>query len=160
MSWTRKSIRQVVDQTIKKFGKISILVNNAGTIAWKLLEKQNLDEIENQVRTNLEGLIKMTKICLPHLEDTIINISSGAGKSGYAELTTYCATKFGVRGFTQALAEEVPFKVYSVNPDTTKTRMTNFRGRPPEQVAEVILNAAKGKYGVPSGSDIDVWEVV
>jgi 3-oxoacyl-[acyl-carrier protein] reductase len=89
----------------------------------------------------------------------IINIASGAGQTGFAELTAYCATKFGVRGFTQALAEEVTkIKVYAVNPDMTATRMTDFQGRPPEQVAQVVLNTAKGMYNVPSGSDINVWE--
>jgi 3-oxoacyl-[acyl-carrier protein] reductase len=128
-------------------------------VTWKPLKKQSPGDIENQIRTNLEGLIKMTRRCLPHVKEMIINIASGAGKTGFADLTTYCATKFGVRGFTQSLAEEVTkIKIYSVNPDMTATRMTNFEGRPPEQVARVVLNTAKGMYKVQSGSDIDVWE--
>jgi 3-oxoacyl-[acyl-carrier protein] reductase len=91
----------------------------------------------------------------------IINISSGAGQTGFADLAPYCATKFGVRGFTQSLAQELTgIKVISVNPDMTKTRMTNFEGRPPAQVARVILNTAKKKYRVPSGGDVNVWDVV
>jgi short-subunit dehydrogenase len=89
----------------------------------------------------------------------IINIASGAGQTGFADLAPYCATKFGVRGFTQALAEEISKpKVYAVNPDMTKTRLTGFRGRPPGQVAEVVLNTAKGKYKKSSGSYINVWD--
>lgn len=154
-----KSIVNSVDKVIKTFRKIDILVNNAGVATWEPLKKQNLTNIENQIRTNLEGLIKMTWICLPYVKDMIINIASGAGQTGFAELAPYCATKFGVRGFTQALAQEISSpKIYAVNPDMTKTRLTGFQGRPVEQVAQIVLNTAKGKYGKRSGSDINVWD--
>ncbi|MEM4721088.1 MAG: SDR family oxidoreductase [Candidatus Methanomethylicaceae archaeon] len=154
-----QSIAETVDLVVKKFGKIDVLINNAGVAVWKDLEMQTLSDIEDQLRINLEGLIKMTWACLPYVQDMIINIASGAGQRGFAELAPYCATKFGVRGFTQALAQEIAKpKVFAVNPDMTKTRMTGFQGRPPEQVAEVIMNTAKGKYRKPSGSDINVWD--
>ena len=154
-------IVNAVDEVIKKFDVVDILVNNAGVILWTPLKNQSFQEIENQTRTNLEGLIKVTKVCLPHVKDQIINIASIAGKTGFVDLSVYCATKFGIRGFTQALAkEEQTVKVYSINPDRTATRMTSFKGRSPEDVAKVILNTAKGLYGLPSGSDIDVWEVI
>jgi 3-oxoacyl-[acyl-carrier protein] reductase len=155
-----KSIMRAVDRVVEKFGRIDILINNAGVVQWKPLKKQSFADIENQVRTNLEGLIKMTRLCLSHVKGMIINIASGAGQTGFAELVPYCATKFGVRGFTQSLAQELTkIKVCAVNPDMTKTRMTNFQGRPPEQVARVVFNTAKGKYRVQSGGDVDVWEV-
>ncbi len=154
-----KSILKAVDKVVKTFGKIDILINNAGAAVWKPFKKQNLADIENQIRTNLEGLIKITSICLPHVKDMIINISSGAGQTGVADLVPYCATKFGVRGFTQALAQEISSpKIYAVNPDMTKTRMTYYQGRPAEQVAQVLLNTAKGKYRKTSGGDINVWD--
>jgi 3-oxoacyl-[acyl-carrier protein] reductase len=154
------SISHAMVKVIETYGRIDILINNAGVIKWKHLKDQSFADIEHQIRTNLEGLIKMTKFCLPHVKEMIINIASGAGQTGFAELTAYCATKFGVRGFTQALAEEVTnIKVYAVNPDMTATRMTDFQGRPPEQVARVILNTAKGMYNVPSGSDINVRDI-
>lgn len=154
-----RSITDTVDLIVKKFGKIDILINNAGVAVWKDLETQTFADIEDQLRINLEGLIKMTRACLPYVQDMIINIASGAGQRGFAELAPYCATKFGVRGFTQALAQEIAKpKVFAVNPDMTKTRMTGFRGRPPEEVAQVILNTAKGNYRKPSGSDINVWD--
>jgi len=156
-----KSVREAVRSVISKFGTIDILVNNAGVIAWKPFREQIKDEIESQLRTNLEGLIKMTKECLPHIKDAIINLASGAGIDAYETLTVYCATKFGVRGFTQALAlEEKNLHIYAVNPGMTATRMTNFQGMPPERVAEVVVNAAKGKYKVKSGGDVNVWEVI
>ncbi len=156
-----QSIIYTVEKTVQKFGQIDILINNAGVLAWKPLREQSFEEIEAQVRVNLEGLIKITKQSLPYLTDCIINISSGAGKSPFPELTTYCATKYGVRGFTQSLAlEEEHLRIYSVNPGMTATRMTNYMGVPPEKVAKVILNTAKGLYNIPSGGDVDVWELV
>lgn len=156
-----ENIREVVKQIIAQFGKIDILINNAGVIEWGPLEKETFKGIENQIRVNLEGLIKMTKECLPYIEDSIINIASGAGIQAHLTLATYCATKFGVRGFTQTLVLENPqLRIFAVNPDTTATAMTDYEGRPPEEVAEVILNTAKGKYQVPNGGDINVWEIL
>lgn len=151
-------IKDFVKEIVRKYSGIDILINNAGIVVWKYLEKQSYKEIEDQLRTNLEGLIKITKTCLPYIKDTIINIASAAGLEGYEDLTTYCATKFGVRGFTQALAKELKnVKTFVVNPGTIATRMNNFHGLPPEKVAEAILNIAKGKYKAGSGSDINVW---
>ena len=156
-----KSIKKCLHDSVKKFRDISILINNAGIIVWKNFNKQTFNDIQNQIGTNLEGLIKMTSECLPHVKDLIINVASGAGLDGYPELTTYCATKFGVRGFTQALAQELKnIKVFAVNPGVTATRMNNFRGLPPEKVAEVIFNAAKGVYKLQSGSDVNIWDYV
>ena len=156
-----KSIKDAVKKVVDKFSKISILVNNAGVIYWKPLKNQSLEEIENQVRTNLEGLIKMTKIALPHIKDMIINIASGAGMHGYEDLSVYGATKWAVRGFTKSLSEELSkIKVYVVNPGMTKTRMTGFIGIEAEKVARVILNLAKGEYNLPSGSDVNIWDYV
>ncbi|MBI2136187.1 SDR family oxidoreductase [Candidatus Woesearchaeota archaeon] len=155
------SIMKLVKTAVGKFKKIDILVNNAGHCCTKELNTQTFEDTEAQIRTNLEGLIKITKAFLPYINEMIINIGSGAGKKGYKDLTTYCATKFGVRGFTQALAEEFPaLKIYCVNPGRTATRMTNFKGRPCEQVAAVIVNASKGIYPISQDHDIDVWDVL
>lgn len=161
-----ESIRKAVSAVLKKFARIDVLVNNAGVIAWKPLAEQSFEEIENQVRTNLGGLIKMTKAVLEHMhkrkDGIIINIASGAGKTAYAELSTYCATKFGVRGFSKAVAMETSPKnvrIYIANPDMTATQMTNYIGRPPSDVAEVIVNTAKEDiYNVEPGADIDLWK--
>ena len=153
-----ESIVRCVQETAKRYGRIDILINNAGVLAWKPLREQSFEEIEEQMRVNLEGLIKITKVALPYVKEMVINIGSGAGKTGFAELTTYCATKFGVRGFTQALAQEESIKVYAVNPGMTATRMTNFVGADPERVARVIFRVANGEIRKPSGSDVDVWE--
>lgn len=152
------------NDSIKALGEslseIDILINNAGVISWKNLEDQSFEEIENQLRANLEGLIKLTKVLLPKMKKRIVNIASGAGKTGYAGLSVYCASKFGVRGFSQSLRQELAGKidVVVVNPGMTKTRMTNFQGDPVEKVAEVVFKAAKGEIRPDEFGDVDVWE--
>jgi 3-oxoacyl-[acyl-carrier protein] reductase len=156
-----ESIVGAVKQVVQHYHEISILINNAGVIVWKQLKDQSFGEIESQIRTNLEGLVKLTKESLPYVKDVIISLGSAAGKAGYGDLTTYCGTKFGVRGFSEALSHEVPnVMVYTVNPGVTATRMNEFQGMPPEDVANIIVNTAKGEYKVKSGSDVDVWKVL
>src|SRR3989344_7821891 len=140
-----ESIKNAVAKTVERFGGIDVLINNAGYLAEKKTRDQTFEDIEDQVRTNLEGLIKMTSAALLHIKEAVINIASGAGKSPYAELATYSATKFGVRGFTQSLAIEEPkLRIIAVNPGLTATAMTDFEGEPPQHVAEVVLKATKG----------------
>ena len=161
-----KSIEDTFKEIKKEFGKLDVLINNAGVIRWKDFSKQDEKDIDDQIETNLTGLIKTTKVFLSLLskqkEAVIINISSGAGKHGYGDLTTYCATKFGVRGFTQALAQELPnnLRIYSVNPGMTSTKMTNFQGINPRKVADLIVRTVEGKLNISSGDDVDVWEFV
>jgi 3-oxoacyl-[acyl-carrier protein] reductase len=159
------SIKDCVEKVVDEFGAIDILVNNSGVVVWKDLVEQSSEEIESQIDVNVKGLIKMTKKVLPYFqgqnEGIVVNVGSGAGKEGFGEIAPYCATKFAVRGFTKAIAEEFDknrIKFYCVNPGMTSTKMTGYRGVPPKEVAEVILNAAKENLGKKSGDDIDVWE--
>ena len=159
-----ESIKNCIEKVIDEFGAIDILVNNAGVISWKNLIEQSNKEIDLQIDTNLKGLIKMTRAVLPFMkgqnDGIIINISSGAGKKGYSGLTTYCGTKFAVRGFTQAMIQELPkgIKICSVNPGMTATQMTNFQGVNPKKVAEIILKTAKEEIKSDSLGDVDVWK--
>ncbi|QQG49711.1 MAG: SDR family oxidoreductase [Candidatus Berkelbacteria bacterium] len=153
-------IHEFVKNTKTDFGSIDVLVNNAGILIWKFFSDMSFDEIDQQVAVNVTGLMKLTNALLPQIQETIINIGSQAGKRAGAEHVAYCATKFAVRGFTQGLAQELPsLKIYAVNPDGINTQMNDWGGRPPEQVAKVIVKAASGGYDLMSGSDIDVWEI-
>ncbi len=154
-----ESVRQAVSQIIQAFGRIDILVNNAGILVHKYLQEQSLEDIRRQLQTNLEGVIAMTKACLPYIKECIINVGSTAALRGHKNQTVYAATKFGVRGFTQSLARELPqIRVYVVNPGMVATRMTEFRGISAGLVAAIIYNAAVGKYQVPSGGDINIQD--
>ncbi len=157
----KKSIIKAVKKIVEKFKKIEVLINNAGVLKFEPLEKQSVDDLELQIDTNLRGTILMTKYCLTHISETIINISSAWGKFVDPGASVYCATKFGVRGFTQALALENPnLTILSVNPGLTSTQMTNFEGVSPTKVGQIIFNAANKVYKIDSGGDIDVWEII
>lgn len=157
-----RSIHSCVSAAVAEFGRLDILVNNAATTVWKPFAEQSFEDIEVQVRVNLEGLLKMTRECLPHLHDAVINIASGAATHPHATLSTYSATKYGVRGFTKNLALEHPEKrVYVVNPRMVRTAMTGHRGTmTPEQVADIVVRVARGDLDLEPGADVDVEEYV
>ncbi|MEK6589649.1 MAG: SDR family oxidoreductase [Nitrospinota bacterium] len=156
-----ESVAGAARKVKRKYGDIDFLINNAGTGAFNLFKKQTAKNIERQIRTNLEGLIKVTRAFLPQVKKGIINIASAAGKEAYEEMSVYCGSKFGVRGFTQTLALEYPrLRICCVNPDETATRLSGYQGRPPQEVAEVIFRTASGKVKCKEGGDVDVWEVM
>ena len=156
------SIEECVKRVISKFGQIDILVHNAGVVYRKNFEEQNNNDIDLQININLNGLIKMTSATLPYLKKQnngfIINIASGAGKMGIPGLSVYCATKFGVRGFTQVLAKELPekIKIYSINPGRIATKVSNYDGTSPEKVAKIIVDSVKEEK-VETGGDFDIF---
>lgn len=157
------SIYALVKEITRLYGKLDILINNAGVLpGWKAFLQQTFADLDHQVAVNLTGLMKVTHVFLPLLqqqkEALILNVASMAGKVAYDDIVPYCATKFGVRGFTQALALELPkqVKTYCVNPGMTATQMTDFKGVDPSKVAEVIVRTAQEKLGKKSGDDVDV----
>lgn len=157
----KKSIAKAIKEVVNKFEKINVLINNAGVLRFSSLSKQSIDDIETQLRVNLEGTIMMTKYFLPYVTDSIINISSSWGKFVDPGASVYCATKWGIRAFTQAIALENPtLNILSVNPGLTATRMVDFEGVSPSKVGEIIFNAANKVYKVPNGGDIDIWEML
>lgn len=149
-------IQEAVTQIISQFGQIDILVNNAGVLYESKLTDMSFAEIEEQLRVNLEGLIKTTKIALPYTKEAIVNIASQVGSKPYPELATYVASKWAVRGFSKSLALETDTPVYIINPDGTNTQMNDFTGTSVERVAEIVIDVLTGKIPTKSGDDINV----
>ena len=166
-------VDKLVKITINEFGRIDILVNNAGVAIIKPLMETTDHEYDTIIDTNLKGLFFCCRSVLPHMikrkSGYIINISSGAGKTGFANLSVYCASKFGVIGITESLAGEVSdygIKVFSVCPGTVATQMQKefmsneeFERRKnqmiqPEEVAQKVLQLVKGKFR--TGTSVDI----
>ena len=103
-------VDHLVKATIERFGKVNILVNNAGVAIVKLLTELSLEEWRKTVDTNLTSLYLCCKAIGPHMiaqrQGKIINITSVDGAAGKATLVAYCASKGGVILFTKALAVE------------------------------------------------------
>ena len=116
-------VGDMIGQTLAKFGRIDILVNNAGSRPGKdrvlvvELEEEAFDEV---MRVNVRGTYLVSQAVARHMTargggGKIINISSGAGKRGIARYAAYCASKFAIVGFTQAMAQEMAEHRINVN---------------------------------------------
>lgn len=107
----KEQIHQAVNDAIQHFGNIDILVNNAGFGITGAAEAFTDEQVRSQLETNLYGPIEVTRAILPHMRKQgsgrILQISSIGGRVGGAGLTMYQAAKFGLVGFSEALAREV-----------------------------------------------------
>src|SRR6202012_3663483 len=106
-----KQIHSVVEQTVGRFGRIDVLVNNAGHGLTGAVEEASDAEIMNVFETNVFGLLRLTRAVLPHLRKqrsgNVVNLSSIGGLVGLPGWGIYNATKFAVEGLSEALAVEV-----------------------------------------------------
>jgi 3-oxoacyl-[acyl-carrier protein] reductase len=107
-------VKRIVSETIKKFGNIHYLVNNAGIMTHKTVKDFDIDEWKKVIEVNLFGTFMMCKEVLPHMEKlssttggTIINICSTSGRKGYEGGSAYSASKFALTGFSESLFKEV-----------------------------------------------------
>jgi len=169
--WTQ--VRNMTDNVLQRFGKIDIIINNAGIINVKPTVQMTEKEWDSVIDTNLKGVFLCCKAVIPSMTSAnkgrIINISSNLGKTGIANHSAYCASKFGVIGLTQALADELKnnnIRVFAVCPGSTNTdlhrnvvgdEMAKF-AMSPKIVAEVIYNLSSEKSKVSSGSSIIIDE--
>ena len=150
-----QSILDLINFIKKELPKLDVLVNNAAAIGKGPLQTQSFELIEDQIRANLEGVIKLTSALLPIINGSIVNIGSNLSFHAKPNLTVYVATKFGIRGFTKSLAKEQrQIKVYSIHPGLTATDMGNSAGVSADRVAKIVFNTVVGNYKLPSGSDI------
>ncbi len=122
--------KRMVEETVRRFGRIDILFNNAGVYIEKLAEDTSVEEWDKVIDTNLKGTFLVTKHAIPHMKrqrsGVIINNSSDAGIIGNRFCPAYCASKGGVTVMTKAMAlDYAPYgiRVNSVNPGIIDTPM-------------------------------------
>jgi 3-oxoacyl-[acyl-carrier protein] reductase len=153
-------VKRIVGQGLKHFGRIDILINNAGIAAYKPLVETSEREWNDIIDTNLKGTFLFIRQIVPVMKKQgggiIINISSALGVEGEANFSAYCASKFGVIGLTQVVADETResgIRVYAVLPwavNTTLLSGIDLEIQPsemlaPDYVAGRIFEAARGK---------------
>ena len=164
-----EDVDAMVEETLKEFKRIDVLVNCAGITRDKTLVKMTKDMWDDVIDTNINGVFNVTKIIVPIMieqkEGTIINISSIVGLQGNYGQTNYSTTKAGIIGFTKSLAKELASHGITVNaiaPGFIDTPMTeqipqNIKEKiieniplkrmgKPEEIAEAAMFLSKGRY--------------
>ena len=151
-------------------GALDVLVNNAGVLAVKPFDKLDLATWRKHIEVNLDGPYYVTAESLDALLEGerphVFNISSVAGRQGYEGEVAYCTTKYGLRGFSDALRLDLRAKgvrVSTVYPGATDTAMLDAlpvkidrsKVKNPEDVAEVVWRA----YHAPEGTNVDDLDV-
>ena len=152
-----------VQEAVRLLGGLDILVNGAGLgLGRDPLDASTEQDEETVLETNVHGLIRMTRLCLPRFgqHGHVVNLGSVAGRQPYENAALYVTSKFAVRGFTYALREDLlgrPIRITTVDPGLVETEFSvvRFRGdveraravyegvQPlmPEDVAECVLFA-------------------
>ncbi|MDE3026191.1 MAG: SDR family NAD(P)-dependent oxidoreductase [Acidobacteriota bacterium] len=138
------SAGRFVDEAVERLGGLDILFNNAGLALGRAPIDASTEEDEATVfGVNVAGLVRMTRLCLPHFADWghIVNMGSVAGRQAYPNGATYVAAKFAERGFTYALREDLlgrPLRITTVDAGLVETEfsLVRFKGDA-EQAAAV-----------------------
>jgi 3-hydroxy acid dehydrogenase/malonic semialdehyde reductase len=144
-----ESSASFVASAVHRLEGLDILVNNAGLALGRDLFDESSEEDEEVVlETNVRGLIRMTRLCLPHLADGghIVNIGSVAGRQAYERGSLYVTSKFAVRGFTYALREDLlgrPIHLTTVDPGLVETNFSRVRFRGDEGAAAKVYQGVE-----------------
>jgi NADP-dependent 3-hydroxy acid dehydrogenase YdfG len=138
------SCERFVEQATNALGGLDILVNNAGLgLGREPFDESTEQDEELVLETNVHGLLRMTRLCLPHIRDGghIVNLGSIAGRQPYENAAVYVASKYAVRGFTYALREDLlgrPIHLTTVDPGLVETNFSRVRFRGDEEKAKAV----------------------
>jgi NADP-dependent 3-hydroxy acid dehydrogenase YdfG len=138
------SCERFVAEAVDRLGGLEILVNNAGLALGRVPFDESTEEDEaNMFDVNVAGLVRMTRLCLPHFADWghIVNMGSVAGRQAYENGAIYVASKFAERGFTYALREDLlgrPIRITTVDPGLAETEFSLVRFKGDEEKAAAV----------------------
>ena len=139
-----ESCERFVDAALEALGGLDVLVNNAGGALGRYpFWESNEEDEEWMIEANVHGLMRMTRLCLPHIRDGghIVNIDSIAGRAAYENAAVYCAVKAASAMFSQALREDLlgrPIRVTAVAPGITETDFSLVRFKGDEEKARTV----------------------
>lgn len=171
---SRAAVDELVARALDDTGRLDVVVNNAGLFVWKSLADLSEDEWDRVIETNLKSAYLLVRAALPALTRSghgrIVNVASIHGTVGDANVVAQCAAKFGLVGFTKALARELREAGVTVNavcPGSTENRTRELeppaRGAPLKEkltawdVAEAALFFASPAASAVTGAVLDVW---
>ena len=150
----QESVKAMVDRTINDFGRVDILINNAGITRDNLIMRISEDDWDLVLNVNLKGVFNCSKAVIrsmmKHRYGRIVNISSVSGLAGQAGQTNYSASKAGLIGFTKALAREVASRQITVNAVAPGFIPTALTVDLPEDLKDWIIKfTPMGRMGKP-----------
>jgi len=158
----RESCERFVSEAVDRLGGLDILFNNAGLALGRYPFSESNEEDEHAVfETNVNGLVRMTRLCLPHLRDGghVVNMGSVAGRQAYENGATYVTSKFAVRGFTYALREDLlgrPIRITTVDAGLVETEFSVVRFKGDEEKAAAVY-AGIDALGAEDVADCVMW---
>jgi NADP-dependent 3-hydroxy acid dehydrogenase YdfG len=138
------SCERFVERAVAELGGLDVLINNAGLgLGRDPFWAGNEDDEETVLETNVHGLLRMTRLCIPHLRDGghIVNLGSVAGREPYENAAVYIASKFAVRGFTYALRQDLlgrPIHLTTVDPGLVESNFSRVRFQGDEEKAAAV----------------------
>jgi len=148
-----EEVEKMIGNIQKEFGRLDVLVNNAGICQDRTLAKMTKEEWQRVIDIDLTGVFNCTKAALPLIianQGKIISISSLVGQRGNFGQTNYAAAKAGIIGFTKALAKEVGrfgVTVNAIAPGFIETRLTESV---PQEIKQAVLRLTSlGRFGKP-----------
>lgn len=129
----QEDCERMVQETLERFGRLDVLVNNAGVMLLSTVAKGKVSQWEQMIDVNVKGLLYCTNAALPTMisqnSGHVVNISSVAGRRVFPSGAVYCATKFAVNAFTDGLRMELSSKhnlrFTSVEPGIVETELTH-----------------------------------
>src|SRR4249919_1102421 len=138
------SCERFAEAAVSELGGLDILVNNAGlSLGRDPFDASTEEDEATVIATNVSGLLRMTRLCLPHVRDSghIVNLGSIAGRQAYEHAAVYIASKFAVRGFTYALREDLlgrPIGLTTIDPGLVESSFSRVRFRGDEEKASAV----------------------
>jgi 3-oxoacyl-[acyl-carrier protein] reductase len=162
------AVERVAASILRDHGPAEVVVNNAGVVARSLVEETTTESWDHVLGVNLRGPFLLTRAFLPAMKQAgrgrIVNVSSISATLGTPRLSAYCASKWGLVGFTKALAEELRgtgLQAVAILPGSVDTAMLRGSGFAPQMspadVAGTIVYAALDAPAAINGSAIEVF---
>jgi NADP-dependent 3-hydroxy acid dehydrogenase YdfG len=143
---SRDQVKRLVDAAVEKYGRIDVMINNAGLMPQSLLERLKVDEWDRMIDVNIKGVLYGIAAALPHMKRQkaghIVNVSSVAGHKVRPGGTVYSATKHAVRVISEGLRQEVkPYNIRTtvISPGAVDTEL-------PDTITDPDVSAAMRKF--------------